>query len=106
MTIRCKWRTAGLLCLAGSLLLALYSGRVVRVDASLPVLVLYWSAFIVLLMAALWMALLDVRYTRVEFKVRERELFQQTFLSEEFRQMLKNAREKDLPPDENLESDE
>jgi hypothetical protein len=91
--MRQKWRALGLLCLALSLLMVLLSGMIIWPNMGLVVLVAYWTFFTLLLVVAMWMAMLDVRYTRLEFKVHERELFRETFLSDEFKQALKEARE-------------
>lgn len=86
-----KWRIAGGLCLVGCVLMVVFSGTVVRPGISRLVLLVYWGSFLLLLMGALWAALLDLRFTRMEFKLHERALFRDTFMTEEFRKALADA---------------
>lgn len=88
---RWKWRLAGGICLLACLLMVLLSGWVLGPGIGWPTLTVYWVAFVLLMMAALWIAMLDARFTRLEFKMREREIFREAFMSDEFRQELKEA---------------
>ena len=89
-----KWRFAGGVFLLVGLLMVLLSGIVLRPGMGWLMLTAYWVVFVLLLMAALYIAMLDLRFTRLEFKMREREIFHETFMSEEFRQALNDARKK------------
>ena len=94
MKPQAKWRLAGGAFLLAGLLMVLLSGIVLRPGMGWLMLTAYWVVFVLLLMAALYIAMLDLRFTRLEFKMREREIFHETFMSEEFRQALNDARKK------------
>ena len=53
----------------------------------------YWGVFLAALLVALYMALLDLRYVRMQYSLGEKELFEDTLGSEDFRTVLRNARE-------------
>lgn len=94
MKPQAKWRLAGGAFLLAGLLMVLLSGLVLRPGMGWLMLTAYWVIFVLLLMAALYIAMLDLRFTRLELKMREREIFHETFMSEEFRQALNDARNK------------
>jgi hypothetical protein len=54
---------------------------------------LYWSFFALLILVALYMALLDIRYIRLQFLLEKREIFGKTLGDKEFRRAILN-----LPP--------
>ncbi len=60
----------------------------------------YWGLFLVSLLVALYMALLDLRYIRMQYTLGEKELFEDTLGSEEFRTALREARTRRTPPDD------
>lgn len=60
----------------------------------------YWGLFLVALLVALYMALLDLRYIRMQYTLGEKELFEDTLGSEEFRTALRQARTQDRRPEE------
>ena len=60
----------------------------------------YWGLFLVALLVALYMALLDLRYIRMQYSLGEKELFEDTLGSEEFRTALRQARTQDRRPEE------
>jgi hypothetical protein len=86
-----NWRMIGIVCLVLALLLIIGSPRVTRTSVAVATLVLYWGAFSILIIAALYIALLDIRYTRMQYKMHERELFQETFMTEEFKKAVQKA---------------
>lgn len=51
----------------------------------------YWSVFLLFLLLAVYVALLDLRYTRMQYSHGERELFEDTLGSEEFRTALRDS---------------
>ena len=94
MTIQNKLRLLGISCLAVCFFMVMFSRNVIRPGVSPVLLIVYWGAFLVLFLTALWIAFLDIRFTRAEFKAHERELFRQTFLNDEFRRSLHEAMER------------
>jgi hypothetical protein len=49
----------------------------------------YWGVFLVALLTALYMALIDLRYIRLQYHLGERELFEETLGDEELRSSLR-----------------
>ncbi len=80
---------------AGAILLcaamAWFGVDIIRSDAGPVFLLVYWSVFLVLLLVALYIVMLDIRYIRLEYALGEREIFRSTFESEEFQQALRKA---------------
>ncbi len=89
-----NWRAAGGSCLLLSMLMAFYGTYAVDLSRGWLPFLGYWSLFALLLMAAVYSALLDFRFTRLRYKAEERLMFQETFLSPGFRQELEEARRK------------
>jgi len=92
--IQLVWRIAGVVCLVGCLLMVFMSGTILHPGMSRIMVAGYWFVFVLLMMAALYSALLDLRFTRMEFKMRERALFQETFMTDEFRKVVEDAKKK------------
>ncbi len=90
MKMRRTWRIAGILCLMLCLMMVLMGGVVLRPGMNRMLLAGYWVVFVLLMMAALWIAMLDVRFTRLEYKIRERALFHEAFMTD--RQALEDAK--------------
>lgn len=72
------WRTAGGFCLAGCAFLVWYAPTFMQRASSLWWVLLYWSLFLFLMGAALFVALLDIRYIRLQYRLAERELLHET----------------------------
>lgn len=89
---RRNWRIAGVMCLVVALLMAMYSPVIMRTTGHWFLPMAYWAVFLAALLVALYIALLDIRLTRVQYKMRERELFHDTFMTDEFRRELDAAR--------------
>ncbi|MEA3365495.1 MAG: hypothetical protein U9Q79_07625 [Candidatus Hydrogenedentes bacterium] len=91
MTLQTKWRIAGGIAIAVSALLA-YGG--VHWDfprQSLMHFALYWLVFLIFFVAALFLAIWDLRYIRAQYRSDERALFHQTLGDEDFRKRLREA---------------
>jgi hypothetical protein len=93
-----QWRKAGMACLAISLGMAVYSisGDLLRhsiyrllapfnEDVTVPsnatswwLIVPYWTIFAALIVFALYLAFLDIRYIRLQFALEKRKLFEET----------------------------
>jgi hypothetical protein len=52
-------------------------------------LLAYWGVFLAALLVALYMALIDLRYIRLQYSLGEKELFEETLGSEELRTALR-----------------
>jgi predicted Holliday junction resolvase-like endonuclease len=60
---------------------------------SWPVHAVYWGFFLLILIAAMYIVLIDIRYIRLQYKLEQREIFQSTLADEEFRKALRAAQE-------------
>jgi len=87
-----RWRVAGGACLALCIIMAVASLKLATPGISAWVLLVYWGIFFVLLLAAIYIAVVDFKYSQMQFKITERELFKDTFMTPEFRQAIQDAR--------------
>ena len=87
------WRTIGAGALALAAVMAWYG--VVTVDRNDPwwFIIGYWSVFLLALVVALYMALIDFRYIRLLYLLEERQIFENTLGSEDFGKTLRRSRE-------------
>lgn len=101
------WRTAGTLSLVAACAIA---GAGIRWQALRVALrtspwyfVGYWGLFFLLIAVAVYLALLDLRYIRLQYAAAQRRLIQETFEDQEFRNALKQASKqtRDQPPPPN-----
>ncbi|HNZ47767.1 MAG TPA: hypothetical protein PKN92_02875 [Candidatus Hydrogenedentes bacterium] len=103
MKARTLWRLTGLLCLAGAFVLVLFSDPLLRGDADYRFIMIFWGSLLCLLGAVVYIAFLDIHFTRLVYKKQERALFRQTFLGERHKE---EAHEKadesgsSVPPEE------
>lgn len=56
-----------------------------------PFQLFYWSLFLLLLIAAMYIVIIDLRYIRLQYKLEQREVYQSTLADEEFRKALRAA---------------
>lgn len=82
------WRVAGLLSVAGAAALAAVFPMLLRRQPSLLFVTVYGGALVLLLAVTVYVAFLDIRFTRLQFKMGERALFRDTFMDPEFRRSL------------------
>ena len=61
---------------------------------SLPLFLAYWAIFGALIVATLYIAMLDIRYTHLQYTISQRDLFRQTWEDESFRKALVEAKRK------------
>ena len=61
----------------------------------------YWGVFLITLLVALYMALIDLRYVRLQYSLGEKELFEETVGSEELRSALRDRHH--APPEHHSE---
>ena len=91
MTVQTKWRIAGGIAIGGSAVLA-YGGLHWDLPRqSLTHFIVYWLVFFIFFIAALLLALWDLRYIRAQYRYDERELFHETLGDEDFRKRLREA---------------
>lgn len=86
-----RWRAAGGACLIICIIMAVASLKLATPDISPWVMLAYWGIFLVLLLAAIYIAVLDFKYSQMQFKMTERELFKDTFMTPEFRKAIQDA---------------
>ena len=80
--------------------MAWYGSETVKRDQSILFLLGYWGLFLLLVLVALYVVLLDVRYIRLQYKLGQREIFLKTLGSEEFRRALRRSHQQKEPPDD------
>ena len=86
------WRAAGVACIGGCAFMAWY-GQGSFLSENTPLFLLgYWVLFLVLLLVAFYVVILDIRYIRMQLKMGERELFRETVDNEQFRKALREAK--------------
>ncbi len=84
-------RIIGGICLLVALIMAAYGPAMLRQTGHWILPLVYWAVFIVVLLAALYIALLDIRFTRLRYKLEERELFHDVFMTKEFKQAVEDT---------------
>lgn len=94
MTIQNRWRIIGGVALGVSALMALVGVHWQWLRHSLMVLAVYWAVFFVFFAVAIFCAILDVRYIRMEYALGKKELFRETLGDEAFRKALRDAQVK------------
>jgi hypothetical protein len=90
-----RWRWVGAICLALCAVMVPVGAQWPALRTSLVLLAVYWSVFLVILVSALYCALLDMRFIRLQYKLAERQIFQETLGDEEFRRALRGAKQGD-----------
>ena len=85
------WRVAGAICITAAGLMAYAGVDSAFVRQSALIFFLYWGGFLVLFLAALLCAWLDMRYIRAEYAIAKRDAFKDTLGDEGFRQALRDA---------------
>ena len=68
-------------------------------DSTLNAFVIYWGIVVVLLVVAVYCALIDLRYVRAQYAVAKRDMFRETLGEESFRKDLRAAQEENDPPE-------
>jgi hypothetical protein len=88
-----RWRILGAVILLTSLIMAVAGPHLEGLKESLFLFTFYWVGCVVLIAAALFIALLDLRYVRVQYRMAEREIFRRTLGEPAFREELRQATE-------------
>ncbi len=89
------WRVVGGVCVALCALMAWYGTENLRLEHSPVYLAVYWGIFFLLLVVTLYIVFLDIRYIRLQYTLGERDVFENTLGSEEFRKALREAQEQE-----------
>jgi len=91
------WRTVGVAALGASAFMAWHGVVQLRTGAAASprYLAVYWGIFALLLLIAVYMALLDLRFIRLQYVLAQRKLFADTLGSEEFRRELREAQDRE-----------
>lgn len=79
MKLRNLWRLAGILCLTGAFFLVFFSEVFLHREMEARIVMIYWGSLLCFLGGAVYIAMLDMRFTRLLYKKEERDLFFQTF---------------------------
>lgn len=87
------WRSIGLGSLILCGVLVWYGAKPGVTSLGRPALAVYWGVFLISLAVTFYMVLLDLRYIRLQYSLGEKELFEETLGSEEFRKALRRARQ-------------
>lgn len=103
MKVRTLWRLTGLLCLAGAFVLVLFSDPLLRGETDFRVTMIFWGSLLCLLGAVVYIAFLDIHFTRLVYKKQERALFRQTFIRENHKEEASEKTEENgtsVPPED------
>ncbi len=93
MLTQSTWRKAGGVAIVLAIIMAVVGTNLKPPEYSVALIVVFWSFFSVLLLTALFMAWLDFRYIRLQYKVGKREVFKDTLGDESFRKAIREALE-------------
>ena len=85
------WRVGGVICIVLAGLMAYVGMDAAFVRRSPHIFCVYWGVFLILFLAALFCAWLDMRYIRAEYAIGKRDVFQDTLGDEAFRKALREA---------------
>ncbi|MCP4645146.1 MAG: hypothetical protein GY851_32190 [bacterium] len=86
-----RWRIVGGVCLGGAACMAWYGLHWTELRETLWMFAAYWGVFTVLLLTSVYMAMLDLRYIRVDYFTAERDVFLDTLGDETLRRALREA---------------
>ena len=89
-----RWRIAGGVFLAFSGGMA-YFGVGLAAHASRTIFFVYWGTFLLAFILAIYCAILDLAYLRLQLKAEERDLYCETLGDEAFRRALREAQEEE-----------
>ncbi len=88
-----RWRMAGVACLAGALLMVIVGSPLLHGDSPWWFWLGYGALFFALVIAAVYIAILDLQFTKLKYRLGQREIFLDTLGSEDFREELRATRE-------------
>lgn len=82
------WRMIGGVAIFAAALMAWNGAEELDAGHTKVYLLVYWGLFLVLLITAVYMAILDLRYIKLQYLIGQRELFQKTVDDDMFREAL------------------
>jgi len=85
------WRIAGGLALFASIVMILIGMGTESLKESPQTFLIYWGLVFFLLVFAIYCALVDFRFIRVQYTVEQRDLFHATLGAEEFRRQIREG---------------
>ena len=91
MITQARWRTVGAVAIGGAAIMAWFGVEWEPLRHSALLFCAYWGGFLLLFLASVYIAVLDIRYIRMQYAVERRNLFRQTIGEQEFRQSLSEA---------------
>ncbi|MFP4173593.1 MAG: hypothetical protein ACLFV4_11845 [Candidatus Hydrogenedentota bacterium] len=108
MTWQTKWRIAGGIALVCAAVLTVYGAEGEFPRTSLVHFIVYWGLCFVALATAVFIAILDIQYIRVQHAVAKRELVRSTLghLGEEGRAAQEGEPAEETPPNGDSEDEE
>lgn len=80
-----QWRSVGAGAILGAAAMAWYGQYLAQERVSFVFQAIYWAVFLLLLLIALYVVLLDIRYIRLQYAIERRDAFLRTLGSEELR---------------------
>jgi len=83
-----QWRRVGAGAIFGAAVMAWYGQYLVQERVSFVAQAVYWGVFLLLLLVALYVVLLDIRYIRLQYAIERRDAFLRTLGSEELRKAI------------------
>lgn len=89
------WRIVGGIAILACVFMAWYGGENLSRNHSPMFLLIYWGIFMLLLLVAMYVVLLDIRYIRLQYTLGARDIFDNTLGSEEFRKAIREAQEEE-----------
>ncbi len=85
------WRTVGAAALAIAGVMAWYGDTLTAGAGEARYVFAYWAALLLFVLLALYMAFIDIRYIRLQYRLEQRDLFTKTLGAEKFRTSLKKG---------------
>ena len=94
------WRIIGGAAITACAAMTLLSRSVMTPGVSPTFLMLYWGAWLALLLVAMYCVWIDLRYLRAQFLAEESHLFRETLAEESFRKALIEAQREMIKEDQ------
>ncbi len=99
MTLQTKWRIAGGVALGCAAVLALYGAEGAFPRQSPLAFFVYWGLFLACLLIAVFIAIVDWRYIKLQYAVAQREILRETMKDRELKKALRSRATLDPQPD-------
>ena len=93
------WRIAGGIVILACTMMAIGGLRKDWAGSTLNAFITYWGIVVALLVAAVYCALVDLRYVRAQYAAAKREVFRETLGEESFRKDLRAAQQQNESSD-------